>query len=290
MKQLSRLLTTDARGKPSTRHLVVESNDWDEIKLWADEVYMPYEVRPTGKVRQPDSKLYAAAVGGFTLSRFHYRIPINVREFSRGAGVGMVLSGLRGSVRHWGGDGCATDTTEGEAYLVDTSRTDYAADFAEDHLQLNLIFPHQLLADLYQRWHGHPADEALWRSTACFGGRGSGWTALLAYCGRCATEMPEQTASGPLARHLEEQLGLHMLVEWQRQHRLRSGRSPRRGTLADVQRAEHYMRRHAREVPTLSRVAEAGQIAVPALRQAFEVHRQAAPMAYLAEQRLLQGD
>lgn len=287
MEHLSRLLTTDARGEPSARHLVCESDDWDEIKLWSDEVYMPYRVRPTGPARRPQSQLYAVAVGGFTLSRFHYRIPIRVDEFSREAGVGMVLTSLRGAVRHWGDDGRCTESREGEAYLVDTSRTGYGGEFADSHLQLNLVFPHELMAGLYERWHGHAADESMWRTRARFGGADTSWAALLEYCARCATEMPEQTASGPLGRHLEEQLGLHMLAEWKRQHRDQTAAGARCGTLADVEHAEDFMREHAREVPTLSRIAAAGQVGVPALRQAFEAHRQSTPMAYLAEQRML---
>ncbi len=286
MEHLSRLLTTDPGGAPSARHLVCESQDWDEIKLWSDEVYMPYRVRATGKARRPQSQLFAAAVGGFTLSRFHYRIPIHVDEFSREAGVGMVLTSLRGTVRHWDDGGQSVESREGEAYLVDTSRTGYGGEFSEGHLQLNLVFPHDLMAGLYERWHGHEADESLWRTRARFGGQGTSWAALLEYCGRCATEMPEQTASGPLGQHLEEQLGLHMLAEWKRQHREQTSHDARSGTLADVEQAERFMRDHAREVPTLSRIAAAGQVAVKALRQAFEAHRQSTPMAYLAEQRM----
>lgn len=288
MHRLQDLLVADKLGEPTTRHLVVASRDWDEIKLWSDEVYMPYTVRPTGRARQPDSSLYAAAIGGFTLSRFHYRIPIHTRDFSREAGMGLVLTGLRGAVRHWQPDGAMVETGVGDAYLVDTSRSAYRADFNAQHLQLNLVFPHQLLADLYLRWYGRAADERMWQKQVKFGGAGSAWLALLDYCGRCVTELPEQVAVGPLGKHLEEQLGMHLLAQWERQ------RNPSQAvvaetplTLGDVVAAERYMRAHAASAPTLSMVAAGIGTNVQALSMAFDQLRQTTPGAFLREERLL---
>ncbi len=46
------------------------------------------------------------------------------------------------------------DTGVGEAFLVDTSRTDYWVDFDPRHLQVNVTLLHELLARLYERWFG----------------------------------------------------------------------------------------------------------------------------------------
>lgn len=287
MDSLHHALTRDALGEPTARHLVVASRDWDEIKLWSDEVYMPYTVRPTGKARRPDSSLYAAAVGGFTLTRFHYRIPITVDDFSPEAGMAMVLTSLHGVVRHWRDDGSAVETGVGESYLVDPSHTPYRADFDLHHLQLNLVFPQQLLADLHLRWYGEAADERMWRQTLKFGGAQSSWMGLLAYCARCVTDQPEQTDSGPLGRHLEEQLGLYLLSQWRAQLALNGGHGVRRApTRRDVDAAAHYLRTHAARVPTVSEVALAVGVPASALRKAFATAYQMTPMAFLTDQRL----
>lgn len=277
----------DAAGEPSSRHLVVASRDWDEIKLWSDEVYMPYTVRPTGRAQQPHSTLHAAAVGGFTLSRFHYRIPIEVAEFSREAGMAMVLTGLRGTVRHWRDDGSAVETRAGEAYLVDTSHTAYRAEFEARHLQLNLIFPQRLLADLHLRWYGEAADERLWRQTLKFGGQQSRWMALLSYCARCVATEPEQTDNGPLGRHLEEQIGLFLLSQWRAQ--LSASAEPggqRLPTAADVDAMARYLAQHAARVPTVSEVAKVVGLPAGALRRAFAAQRGESPMEFLTGARL----
>ncbi|MBE0589057.1 MAG: hypothetical protein IH617_13555, partial [Hydrogenophaga sp.] len=97
MEAIRNVLVHDASGRPSTNHRLVASSEWDDIRQWSDKVYMPYDVMPIGKARRPDSVLDATRIGHFTLSRFKYGIPVNIKDFSPEAGTGMVLTTLRGS-------------------------------------------------------------------------------------------------------------------------------------------------------------------------------------------------
>ena len=93
------------------------------------------------------------------------------------------------------------------------------------HLQVNLTFRHDAMAALHQRWFGCPAEERMWARAYRFGGAQSSWMQLLGYVCRCITEMPDAVQHGPLGRHLEEMIGVHLLTQWRQQldapHRLR---------------------------------------------------------------------
>lgn len=288
MEAIRQVLVRDAHGQPSTRHRLVASSHWDEIRTWSDQVYMPYTVTPLGRARVPDSVLDAARIGHFTLSRFKYGIPVNICDFSPEAGTGMVLTTLRGSARHWSDQGSFSDTGVGDAYLVDNSRTHYWVDFDAQHLQINLTFSHDALAELHQRWFGTPADERLWAIKFRFGGVGSAWIGLLGYVCQCLTELPEAVEGGPLGRHLEEMLGIHLLTAWrQRQHQPGDGgHRQHRPAPRAVVLAERHLREHARSAPTLTELAQAAGVSVRTLGQAFRAHRGCTPMQALREARL----
>ncbi|MBS0356031.1 MAG: AraC family transcriptional regulator [Proteobacteria bacterium] len=285
MESLCNALVVDAGGRPTDAHQLIVTRDFDELEAWTRRVYMPYSVRPTGNILVPSSDLHAVHIGSMILSRFSYGIPVHLSDFSEGAGMGMALTTVRGAGRHWVDSHEPAETAAGESFLVDTSRTEYWADFDPDHLQVNITFPHRYLEELYLRWTGQPAHDALWRLKIRFGGAGSPWHALLAYCCRCVAEYPRQVSEGPLGRQLEEMLGTQMLMEWTR----RWGELPARPcALAPryVRQAEQYMREHAREAPTLSAVAAAVGISVRALSGAFREFRRTTPMAFLREARL----
>lgn len=274
-------LVVDDAGAPTQRHLVLESTDWDEIADSTDEVYMPFRVRPCG-TGSPDSFHYTFGVGGFTLSRFRYGAGVALDDFEPDSGRGIALTTIRGTVRHQG-EAC---TGVGESFLVDVSRSGYRLDANHDHVQLNLSFPHHLLAELYERWHGVPADEAMWRQSFTFGGPGSSWHALLEYCVRCIAEMPDQVSDGPLGQHLEEMLGMNLLTQWSRRagdpaYGRTNGLAPRY-----VVAAEEYLREHARGAPTLTEVASAVGVSVRALTGAFRSYRDQSPMEVLREHRM----
>lgn len=284
MYAIHNVLITDAQGAASTRHRLVASSDWDEVQHWCRQVYMPYEAVPAERARAPESVLDAIRIGSMTLSRFSYGIPVHLTQFSASAGTGMVLTTLRGAIRHWSDRRAYSDTGIGEAFLVDNSRAHYWLDADPDHLQVNLTFRHDAMAMLHERWFGQPADERMWACSFRFGGAQSSWIALLSYVCRCITEMPDAVEHGPLGRHLEEAIGLHLLSLWHQQldarptiHRL----APRH-----VLAAEQYIRQHARQAPTLGELAGAVGVSVRTLNAAFREFRGCTPMQALREARL----
>ncbi len=286
MDAIRNVLITDAAGAPSTRHRLVASSDWDEVQHWCRQVYMPYDAAPVGRAKAPDSILDAIRIGHFTLSRFSYGIPVHLTQFSAEAGTGMVLTTLRGAIRHWSGGRAYSDTGVGEAFLVDNSRTHYRLDADPEHLQVNLTFRHDAMAALHERWFGQPADERMWAQAFRFGGTQSSWIALLSYVCRCITELPDAVEHGPLGRHLEEMLGLHLLTLWRQQ--LHEPQAPTLHRLAPrhVLAAEQHIREHGRQAPTLGELAGAAGISVRTLNAAFREFRGCTPMQALREARL----
>lgn len=287
MDAIRNVLVTDAQGAPSTRHrILTASSDWDEVQHWCRQVYMPYDAAPTGRARAPDSVLDTIRIGSITLSRFSYGIPVHLTEFSADAGTGIVLTTLRGAIRHWSGGRAYSDTGVGEAFLVDNSRAHYRLDADPDHLQVNLTFRHDAMAALHERWFGQPADERMWTHSFRFGGAQSSWIALLTYVCRCITEMPDAVESGPLGRHLEEMISLHLLTLWRQQ--LHNPQAPTLHRLAPrhVLAAEQYIHDHAREAPTLSELARSAGVSVRTLNAAFQQYRHCTPMQALREARL----
>ncbi|QID19444.1 AraC family transcriptional regulator [Nitrogeniibacter mangrovi] len=286
MDFLQSALVVDAAGAATDRHELILTRDFDELRAWTNQVYMPYTVTP-GPCHHPDSALYAVTIGSMILSRFHYGIPVHLNEFSRGPGMGMALTTIRGKSRHWIDTRRCAEVDVGETFLVDTSRTEYWADFNPEHLQVNITFPHAFLADLYQRWFGQAADEGMWRCKFKFGGTGSAWLSLLDYACRAVAQTPEQVTDGPLGRHLAEMLGMHMVMEWVRQFERPAAPRPLPCVAPGyVRRAERYMAEHARSAPTLSEVALATGISVRALTSGFRQFRGTSPMAHLRELRL----
>lgn len=286
MDSIRKVLVTDASGAANLRHRLVASSDWDEIQHWCHRVYMPYSAAPVGPARQPDAVLDALRIGHFTLSRFSYGIPVHLTDFSAEAGTGMVLTTLRGAIRHWSGGRRFSDTGVGEAFLVDNSRAPYWLDANREHLQVNLTFGHDAMAELHERWYGQPADERMWSQPFRFGGANSGWIALLSYVCHCITDMPDAVAQGPLGRHLEEMLGVHLLALWRQQ--LEQPREPTLHRLAPrhVLLAEQHIRDHAHLAPTLGELARAAGVSVRTLNGAFRTYRGCTPMQALREARL----
>lgn len=286
MEAIRNVLVTDAAGLPSTRHRLVASTDWDQVQHWCRQVYMPYKAAPVGSFRCPDSVLDAIRIGHLTLSRFSYGIPVHLTEFSAEAGTGMVLTTLRGAIRHWSSGREFSDTGIGEAFLVDNARSHYWLDADLDHLQVNLTFRHDAMAALHERWFGQPADERMWAHQFRFGGAQSSWISLLSYVCRCITEMPEAVEHGALGRHLEEMVSLHLLTLWRQQ--LDNPQPPTLHRLAPrhVLAAEQHMREHGREAPTLSELAREAGVSVRTLNAAFREYRNCTPMQALREARL----
>ncbi len=287
MNALHNALVVDHSGQITEKHHVVSTRDWDEMYAWSNKIYMPYEVSPTGKAQRPDARMYASQIGSSILSRFSYNIPVHIKDWSQSEDLAIVLTTIRGSAQHWIDSRKPAHTGVGDAFLVDTSRTDYWVDFDPNHLQVNVTMPHQLLAQLYERWFGEQPSDQLWLQKVRFGGRGSSWVALMEYACRCMAEFPSQMAIGPLGRHVEEAIGMHLLMQWM--HSTPGG--PRLGTppqLAPkiVRDAERYMAQYARQAPTASEVAAAVGTSVRSLSGTFRRFRGGTVNGFLREQRL----
>ncbi|HWW72308.1 MAG TPA: helix-turn-helix transcriptional regulator [Duganella sp.] len=285
MDFLHKALIVDAEGRRTDEHEKLISGNYEEIQTWSDQVYMPYRVTPAKPALTPASSLYAVSIGSMILTRFCYGVPVHLSDFNAGPGMGMALTTIRGSARHWIDQRRSADTPVGHTFLVDTTRTDYWVDFDPHHLQLNVTFPHQYLEELFIRWHGAPPEAPFWRQKIAFGGPDSSWAALLEYTCRCVADNRDQVLRGPLGNHLEELLGMHMLTEWSKRG---GGAAAKKGGLAPrcVKLAEDYLRVNARQAPTLSRTAQAAGVSVRTLSNSFRQFRGMTPMAYLREQRL----
>ncbi len=216
-------LLIDAAGRPTMQHHQAFSRDWDRIKEWSDNIYMPYTVTPIGSRLKPASDMYSAAVGKIDVTRFCYGIPVSVGECSPEAGNILVLTTIRGNGRHALGRGAAANTAVGETFVADCSRTDYFVEFDEDHLQLNLTVPHQLVADHAQQWYGAVPDDLLWRHKCTIGGRGSSWLALMDYVVRAIAESPDAMSSERLGARVQELITAQLLDEWATQAGLQLG-------------------------------------------------------------------
>ncbi|MBY0259746.1 helix-turn-helix transcriptional regulator [Methylobacterium sp.] len=279
-------LLYDARGNPIQQHHKAFSEDWDEIRNWSSQVYMPYRVSPTGLVSRPNSTMHSAKVGRITVTRFAYGIPVNIRDWSAEAGNAVVLTTIQGHARHFVDARNAVETGIGGTFVVDCSRTDYLVDFDPDHLQLNLTIPHVILEQVCQDLFGFVPGDALWQHKCQIGGQGSSWLALMEYVMKSIAEAPGSLAHDRVGRHIEQSICIHLLNEWAGRagfdvDRMRSGIAPR-----SVTAAERYMIEHAAALPTMVDVARAVGTSLRTLTGAFRRFRGYAPSAFLREQRL----
>lgn len=279
-------LLIDGAGRPTQRHHQAFSQDWDRIKEWSDNVYMPYTVTPIGSRLRPASDMYSATVGRIDVTRFCYGIPVTVGECSPEAGNILVLTTIRGNGRHALGGGSSVNTGVGETFVADCSRTDYFVEFDEDHLQLNLTVPHQLVADHAQQWYGRVPDDRLWQHKCSIGGRGSSWLALMDYVVRAVAESPEALSRERLGARVQELITAQLLEEWAAQAGIALGAGIDSAEPVYVRAAEEYIDTFARSVPTASEIAAAVGVSVRALTAGFRRYRDTTPGQLLRERRL----
>ncbi|QRE82322.1 AraC family transcriptional regulator [Rhodococcus ruber] len=261
------------------------STDWDEIRTWSDRVYMPYRVRPSGRLLHPRSSMFSASIGDIVLTRFRYGIPVTVDRLSAEAGNILVLTTIRGHARHRVGAG-EVEVDSGATFVANCSRIEHRVDFDDEHLQLNLTVPHRLVADLADRWFGVVPDDRLWQHKCVVGTGSSGWNTLLAYAVRAIRADPVRIAQGRPGAHLQELLLGHLVTEWAAAAgvALDPGEPP--AAPAYVRHAERYIREHAADLPTVSEVAAAVGVSVRALSGAFRRHLDTTPNRYLTDVRL----
>lgn len=283
---LEKALLVDAQGRPIPQHHKVFSDAWDEIAAWSSKVYMPYHVAPIGRQIAPASTMHSAKIGAITATRFAYGIPVHIKDWDQDAGNVFVATTIGGTARHWVDRERAVETPVGGSFVVDCSRTDYWVDFDPNHLQFNLTIPHELLARTVLDWFGHDPGDRLWQAKVGLGGRESSWLSLMDYVARSVAETPDQIASGPVARHLEQTICVRLLSEWSRRAGLDLADPRQRLAPRHVRAAEQYMIEHAAELPTLADVAQAVGTSVRTLSGTFKTFRGYPPGAFLREQRL----
>lgn len=261
------------------------SSDWDEVNDFCRRVYMPYRVSTRGRMLRPAAKLQVDEIGQIKVTRFAYGVPVHLDRFDPEAGNILVLTTLRGALRHKETETAHTETAGGTSFVVDCSRTDYWLDADPDHLQLNLTIPHQALAETAHRWLGFIPDDRLWMRRVRFGGSGSRWHALQAYMLqglRSGHMMP----GAPLTRHLEEMLSLDLLHNWAEGAGLSLKDGARAAAPHYVREAEALMEAEAQDAPTIGEVARRVGVSARTLSEGFRQFRGITPRDFLNDRRL----
>ena len=283
---LENALLRDAAGRPIRQDRRTRSEDWDEVQEFCREVYMPYRVTPLGRRLKPDATMRSARVGRITMTRFSYGVPIHLDSFDPEAGNILVLNTLRGHVRHMVDRQRDDITCAGDSFVVDCSRTDYWLDADDAHMQVNLTIPHDVVAEVAQRWYGFVPDNRLWTTRLKFGGPNSPWIALLDYVSRSVQADSARVADGRIAAHLEETICLELLRAWADGAKLSLETGARAAAPRYVRAAEMMLAERAREAPAIGAVAESLGVSARTLSEGFRRFRGITPRAFLRERRL----
>lgn len=262
------------------------SSDWDEVNEFCRRVYMPYRVQTSGRLIRPNATLQRAEVSRIKVTRFAYGVPVHLDQFAPEAGNILVLTTLNGAIRHKETETTAAETGIGQSFVVDCSRTDYWLDADPDHLQLNLTIPHQLMAEVAQRWFGFVPDDALWQKRVAFGGIGTPWHALLGYMTSTIRSGGGLGEDMPLARHLEEMICLDLLHNWAGQAGVSLKDGARAAAPHYVREAEMLMDSLAREAPTIGFIAQKIGVSARTLSDGFRRFRGITPRDFLRDRRL----
>lgn len=280
---LSNALVRDAAGEQTDRFLVAQSQDWDEVLELTQQIYTPYKLKVDTHTA-PSTKVHAAQIGAFTLSRLSFGAQLEAFIDQDTAGKGLALTLLHGHARYSSRATRNVERMAGESFVLDTSCANLDGFITKDTQSLNVVFSHQRMAEMHEHWYGMPADPVMWQTAFALGSGTDSLLPLLDYAARCAMEKTEQVAQGLLGRHLEELIGMHLLSAW-RQHSsartLNDSAAP-----AHLRLAEDYMMAHLRDLPTREEVARAAGVSVRSLTEAFLKARGQSPMAFQREMRL----
>lgn len=269
-------------GQPSQRI----STDWDEVNEFCRKVYMPYRLQTQGRLSRPSATLQQAELARLRVTRFAYGVPVHLDRFDPDAGNILVLTTLRGALRHKETGTTQAQTMAGDSFVVDCSRTDYWLDADADHLQLNLTIPHDVLAQVAHHWFGFVPDDRLWTRRVGFGGAGSRWHALLAYLTQTLRSGTPLKSDAPLARHLEEMLCIDLLQHWSERAGLSLQDGARSAAPHYVREAEQLIEARAREAPTIGEVARQIGVSARTLSEGFQRFRGISPRDFLRDRRL----
>lgn len=282
---LQNALLLDAYGKVHDKHEVLKSNNFDEIRNWSDKIYMPYEVTAKRKFIRPNCSLHAINIGSMILSRFSYGIPVHLDDFGMDAGVGVVLTTLKGSAQHSINQYETVDTGVGDSFVVDNSHTNYYANFDSEHLQLNITFTHKYIASLYLKLTGCSAPQDLWQSKVKFNNSPS-WVTLLRYIASMSALYQPEMEAGLLGKHLEETIGTNLLLQWANASGFDLNNAAHQVIPGSVIKAEKYIEENAIDIPTTTEIAAAAGVSVRSLQNGFKKYRNTTPNKYLMDKRL----
>ncbi len=283
---LENSLIQDIQGKsiPQTHKNV--STDWDEIKNWSDQVYMPYNAQPIGKRLLPDSSMHSVSVADMIVTRFKYGIPVYLDKWDQDKGHILLLTTIEGGGRHVIDSNNWQNTKIGESFIVDCSRTDdYAVQFDPHHLQLNLTIPHDVLARLVIANFGNEAPIQMWQFKTFFGGIDSSWLSLLTYLSKSIAEIPLTQLKKKAGEHLQQMIGLHIINEWSNRANIDLNQNTCI-TPKYIERAEQYMRENLRSSPTVEDISKAVGISIRSLSNGFKKYRQSSPAKVMRDMRL----
>lgn len=277
-------LLIDAGGLPRRQRHKPHSSDWDEVRSFCRDAYMPYRTEALTAAARPDATMYSFDTGRILATRFAYGTPVHLSDFDPSAGRVLVLTTLRGAIEHSSSGSGSVSTRGGESFVVDCSRTSYWLRASPDHLQLNLTIAHDTLANFARQWFDVAPGDGLWTTKTRFGDRNGSWIALMEYLARFASQWsPDNRASA----RVEEMVCLELLKNWAANAGIELDRPTHEAAPFYVRRAEEFMRAHVAAMPTMTEVAAASGVSVRTLSGAFRRYRGASPSAFLREQRLL---
>ncbi len=283
---LENALLFDEAGQPIRQDQRTRSRDWDEVQEFCHEVYMPYRVEPLGRRLKPDATMRSARIGRVTMTRFSYGVPIHLDTFDPDAGNIIVLNTIRGGLRHMVDAHSDTETAAGDSFVVDCSRAEYWLDADDAHMQVNLTIPHDVVAEIAERWYGFVPDDRLWTTRLKFGGPGSSWLALMDYAARRIRAESASVADGRFAAHLEETICLELLRAWADGAGMSLETGARMAAPHYVRAAEEIIEATARDAPTVGAVAAGLGVSVRTLSEGFRRFRGITPRAFLRDRRL----
>lgn len=249
-------------------------NDWGLIQNWSDQVYLPFQVRPTGEIHDPTAYMSRINIGQFILTRFTYGIPVEIYNFSENCSRVLLLTTIHGHARHAIDKSRSVVTSLNQSYLMDSSYPDdYAFLCSEDNIQLNLSIPKKTLQELTIANFGHDAPLSLWQARSYFDGSNACWMALLHYVYQTIKEIPAQALERKAGQHLEQMIGLHIINAWARHEKIDLSQ-PIDIAPYYIKRAMEYIHANYQYSPTIVEIAQAVGVSIRTLSATFKRHQQ----------------
>lgn len=246
--------------------------DWGMIQNWSDQVYLPFQVRPTGDIYHPTAYMSRINISQFILTRFTYGIPVEISNFSENCSRVLLLTTIHGHARHAVDKSRSIITGLNQSYIMDSSYPDdYSFLASEDNIQLNLSIPKKVLQELVISNFGHDAPLRLWQSRSRFGGESTCWMALLHYVYQCLKEIPTPALEHKAGEHLQQIIGLHIINEWAQREKV-DLIQPSDVSPYYVKRALDYIYTHYQYSPTIVEIAQAAGVSIRTLSATFKRH------------------